>query len=234
LGTLDIVTNPPGNNIYFQESFNETLLQRATYEVQSLIQDSSFSAEALILVTWFRVAEYADPAEIDPLSTWQVIIAYNETSTYLTYLFGALRWSDDDLNFAYSGFKRISTLTNTTTDSLIINRSGTEQAATIASQSNVGVQGQFMFKVDSPVGFVNVTGELILPPNSPSSSISSTPSIIPSSYTSDPNEQSPFPRPPIAVISPNLLESLNSFSPSRLECHFLTLFLFIIILLYIY
>jgi len=133
-----------GNNIYYRISTNAAILDRFTSDIHTLLDTTpgaaDFTARAVAIVTWFRVGRYSNM--VDKLSTWQAVIGTDGTASYCILNYGRLAWSYANLRFARVGFNNKDTYYE-------LPQSGSEQAETLATTSNVEKPGQWAFKIDS-------------------------------------------------------------------------------------
>lgn len=92
---VDATTNVPNesNKIWFGATADATIVNRATEEVRTLYprtglgdgSEATFTAEFVMSCTWWRVAKYAKTPSVDPLNTFQIVIAWNSQQTYVMY-----------------------------------------------------------------------------------------------------------------------------------------------------
>ncbi|CAH0560102.1 unnamed protein product [Brassicogethes aeneus] len=136
--------------VTYYETDSPGLLERATNNVHDAFTNShDFQATSLFLVTWHAVGYYKGGE--DKLNTFQVAIISDGQQSYVEFLYpeNGIQWikgTGDESGLpdarAQAGLitpeGRVYTLPG----------SGTEQVKNLESRSNIGLVGQFMYRVD--------------------------------------------------------------------------------------
>ncbi|XP_030745606.1 nidogen-2 isoform X2 [Sitophilus oryzae] len=136
--------------ISFYETHDPSLLQRATENIhESFLQSANFQARSIFVVTWKDVGYYNQG--FDKLNTYQAVIATNGTETYVEFLYpeNGIQWiqgTGDESGLpdarAQVGFLSADG------DMHLLPGSGTEQVKNLERWSNIGLAGQFIYRVD--------------------------------------------------------------------------------------
>ncbi|XP_018565224.1 nidogen-2 [Anoplophora glabripennis] len=136
--------------ISYYETDKPSLLQRATENVhEAYINSADFQATSLFIVTWDGVGYYKEGE--DKVNTYQVVIITDGVETYVEFLYpeNGLQW--------IQGTGDRSGLPDARAQAGIISPdgklftlpgSGTEKVRNLDRWSNIGLEGQFIYKVD--------------------------------------------------------------------------------------
>lgn len=145
-----------GGNVFFRETKEEHLLQRAAADVQAhFSQFTSFEPLGLFIATWDRVAAFRGQSE--STNTFQIVIASDELTSFviLNYLDGGIQWIQGGGKYAgirddppaQAGFDSGSGNIH-----LQLPNSGTRQVQNLATDSNVNVPGVWMYHIGNTKG----------------------------------------------------------------------------------
>ncbi|CAH1160142.1 unnamed protein product [Phaedon cochleariae] len=137
-------------NISYYQTDSPALLQRATENVhESFLNFVDFQATTLLIVTWQGVGYHNRGS--DKVNTYQVVIATDGEQSYVEFLYpeNGIQW--------IQGSGESSGLPDARGQAAIISPdgkvfdlpgSGSEQVKHLERMSNMGLEGQFIFRVD--------------------------------------------------------------------------------------
>ena len=130
----------PGNGggIFYTLTSDPTLLFRLSTIFQESV-NTSFNATYLFIATWERVARFGDSSG-SSRNTFQVVLATDGYQSYVLFLYGDIQWGDRALIGFNAGRDQIG--------SYILPSSLTPDVVNVNQQSNVGIPGIFLFRVD--------------------------------------------------------------------------------------
>ncbi|XP_060532500.1 nidogen [Cylas formicarius] len=146
------VDTSKSGTISYYETESANVLERATESVHEAFVDSAdFQATSVFVVTWKDVGYYREGS--DKLNTYQVAIITNGIETYAEFLYpeNGIQWIQgigDDSGLpdarAQVGFLSVNGKMFT------LPGSGTEQVRALEKWTNMGLPGQFIYKIDGP------------------------------------------------------------------------------------
>ncbi|XP_011482732.1 nidogen-2 [Oryzias latipes] len=94
----DIDTSGGRGQIYYRVTETPSVLNRLTWEVSRGFPDAKFTPTHAVVATWENVAAYEEPSRSsgssNRVNTFQAVIAYDETDSYVLFLY-----PEDGLNF---------------------------------------------------------------------------------------------------------------------------------------
>ncbi|WAR19053.1 NDG-like protein [Mya arenaria] len=145
-----------GGNVFYRETNEEALLQRAGADVQGhFSQFPDFEPLGLFIATWDKVLPHKPESALT--NTFQIVIASDELNSFVifNYLDEGVMWTKSVGKWAeynrpdppaQAGFDSGSSLSYT------LPKSGEPQVTRLASASNVNVPGVWMFHVGNTKG----------------------------------------------------------------------------------
>lgn len=145
-----------GGNVFYRESAEEAILQRAATDIQShFSQFPTFEPQSLFIATWDGVASYETAG--GELNTFQIVIASDELNSFVifNYLDGGIQWIKGagklagrlDDPPAQAGFD-----SGTGRLHLKLPYSGTTRVQSFATESNVNLPGVWMYHIGNTKG----------------------------------------------------------------------------------
>ena len=162
--------------IYYRESSDQNLLNKATTDIISIFPEfsGSFSASRLFIATWDRVGYFNSNTDLvcslllyiiisqkfyialnilysSQTNTFQCIIISDGTHTFVTFLYNDIQWTTGDASGGTGGFGGTPAQVGFNAgDGTFFSLQGSQTAAIvdIESTTNVGVPGQYTFRVD--------------------------------------------------------------------------------------
>ncbi|KAH1019720.1 hypothetical protein HUJ04_009502 [Dendroctonus ponderosae] len=144
----NVDTSAAGTVSYY-ETQNPHLLNRATENVhENFLDDVDFEARSLFIATWNRVGYFNQQS--DKLNTYQVVLISDGSSSYVEFLYpqDGLQWiqgTGDESGLpdarAQVGFLSPDGKKHT------LPGSATEQVSDLEKWSNIGLTGQFLYKI---------------------------------------------------------------------------------------
>eukprot|EP00731_Ephydatia_muelleri_P027336 Em0019g209a len=125
--------------VYYRETNDSTLLQRALAEIRRGYAADSFSPARLLVVTWAQVGYYN--CQLDKTNTFQAIIASGGGTSYVLFIYDAMQWMNGDS----SGVGQTGISAGDGTNYFSLDGSGTSSVLSLPIQSNVAKSGLFVF-----------------------------------------------------------------------------------------
>ncbi|XP_057299239.1 uncharacterized protein LOC130629879 isoform X2 [Hydractinia symbiolongicarpus] len=122
-----------GGTIYFRESFNVTLLQKASKDIRKLPDSSSFVANQCVLISYLNVPEHDHP---ERRHTFQVILASDGVKTYVILIYKTLSTNGAVVGISerFCGWKYFESPQNSTS---------------LVKKTNVGEMGKHVYLLTS-------------------------------------------------------------------------------------
>ena len=131
------ITN--GGTIYYRQTSDPMDIIAVIATLQTLPIVLPFTPTLLFIATWDRVAPFSSVGSPSDRNTFQVILATDGFTSTVIFNYGDIQWGERaEIGFSAGdgvGFLRVPS-------------SGTNATLDIETQSNVGVPGQFIYRVD--------------------------------------------------------------------------------------
>ncbi|XP_059833768.1 alpha-tectorin-like [Hypanus sabinus] len=147
------VDNRLGGNVYYRESTEEALLQRATADVRKYSPGIEFQARWVFVATWDNVAYYG--SQSSKVNSFQAVLITDGLQSFIIFNYGNIEWTTG----AASGGNASTRLGGTPAqagfnsgDSLnffSIPGSHTPEIIDIETTSNVDEPGRWVFRADT-------------------------------------------------------------------------------------
>ncbi|XP_060678204.1 sushi, nidogen and EGF-like domain-containing protein 1 [Hemiscyllium ocellatum] len=147
------VDNRNGGEIYYRQSTEPSLLQRATADINRYAPSGAFQAQWVFVATWDRVAFYG--SRTSKVNSFQAVLITNGRQSFIILNYGNIEWTtgtasggDADTGLggteAQAGFN-----SGGSTHYFSIPGSQTPDIVNIESTSNVQVPGRWVFRTDT-------------------------------------------------------------------------------------
>ncbi|XP_076091868.1 protein mesh-like isoform X1 [Mytilus galloprovincialis] len=164
-----------GGIIWYRETTNSTLLQKASEEIQRLFpKQYNFKASWMFIGTWKEVAFYhADSIGKQKRNTFQCVLITNGRHSFAMFLYDRIEWTTGTASGGNSSTGLGGTPAQVGFDAgdginyFAVNASRTADIINIPQMSNVDIPGKYIFRVDSTSieqGGCNVNGTLTITP----------------------------------------------------------------------
>ena len=138
------------NRVYYRITTNasDSAFARVIGDVRtSFPQEGAFTPRQLIVVTWYRVGAFS--YGINPLNTFQLVLATDGRRSFCFYLYAELRWTYGSASngvHAQAGFDA-----GDGTTFAVLPGSFTAGVVGLVNSSNIGQPGVWAFRVDSAI-----------------------------------------------------------------------------------
>ncbi|VDD94411.1 unnamed protein product [Enterobius vermicularis] len=131
-----------GGNVYFRETNESSIINLAQNEVNIQYRyGSNFRPNSVLVVTWDRTHEPG--ANETTANLFQASIIFSKTGTFAHFVYSKLN-SNNDAVAGFSGHDGHYSLPE----------SGTFNAIQLAERSDIGIPGEFLFRIDSDSVFL--------------------------------------------------------------------------------
>ncbi|XP_052091067.1 protein mesh-like isoform X1 [Mytilus californianus] len=164
-----------GGDIWYRETTNSTLLQKASVEIQTIFpRQYNFKASWMFIGTWKEVAFFgADSNGKQKRNTFQCVLITNGRHSFVMFLYDKIEWTTGTASGGSSSTGLGGTPAQVGFDAgdginyFAVNASRTADIINIPRMSNVDIPGKYIFRVDSTTieqGGCNVNGTLTITP----------------------------------------------------------------------
>ncbi|XP_068694477.1 uncharacterized protein [Montipora foliosa] len=166
-----------GGNVWYRESTDEILLQRATADIRRAFLDQyKFTATWIFIATWDKVAFYGATltSQRSKVNTFQAVLVTNGRHSFVIFNYNTIMWTTGTASGgnseglggtpAQGGFNAGDGVRF-----FVIEGSRTNEILNLPSTSNVAQAGQWMFRTDEAsveAGGCNSKGSLTVSPRS--------------------------------------------------------------------
>uniref|UniRef100_A0A8W8I3F3 G-protein coupled receptor 133 n=1 Tax=Magallana gigas TaxID=29159 RepID=A0A8W8I3F3_MAGGI len=133
-----------GGSLWYRTSTDSSILQKGTQDIRTVFPSlNTFSATWMMIITWNDVAAYgcSDTGAINcqQRNTFQLVLISNGVHSFAVFMYNVINWT----NKAEAGYNagdgiHYYSVPGSMTDSML----------NLPQASNVGVPGQFVFRVD--------------------------------------------------------------------------------------
>ncbi|KAI0222756.1 hypothetical protein LSAT2_025993 [Lamellibrachia satsuma] len=147
----DIDTRVNSGRVYYRQSTNREIVQRATDDVRRAFPGSQFAAGWVFIATWHKVS-YFSGSNTTPVNTLQIVLVTNGHSSFAILNYGDISWKGKpgskpaQVGFNAGDGKRYFSVPGSLTDAVV----------DIETTSNVKLPGRWMFRIDQET-IVSVT-----------------------------------------------------------------------------
>ncbi|XP_061188889.1 protein mesh-like [Saccostrea echinata] len=162
-----------GGTVWYRESTNQTILNRATNEVRKYFpQFFRFQATWVFIATWDNVAFYGC-SPCWKRNTFQEILITNGQHSFTIFNYEQIQWttgtaSNGDANTGLGGIPaQVGFNAGDGKVFYVVNASRTADIINVNHMSNIGVPGKFAFRIDAAEignGGCNTQGRLMISP----------------------------------------------------------------------
>ncbi|XP_062572621.1 LOW QUALITY PROTEIN: protein mesh-like, partial [Saccostrea cucullata] len=163
-----------GGTVWYRETVNSTLLNRASEEVRAYFpRFFRFRASWIFIVTWDQVAYHGCDSSCSKTNTFQAVLITNGQYSFTLYNYEQIEWTTGTA----SGGNRMTGLGGTPAqvgfnagDGIVfftVNASRTSDIVNVDEMSNVDIPGKFAFRIDASDitdGGCNTKGDLTITP----------------------------------------------------------------------
>ncbi|VDK50437.1 unnamed protein product [Anisakis simplex] len=126
-----------GGNVHYRETTEQSVLNLAQNEVNIQYRyGSSFKPHSVVVVTWENTHDRSDKSSEGNL--FQIALIYSESGTFAHVVYSKLISNND----AIAGFSGQD-------DHYSLPESGTHDAIQLAEKSDIGIPGEFVFRIDA-------------------------------------------------------------------------------------
>ncbi|XP_048752954.2 protein mesh-like isoform X2 [Ostrea edulis] len=162
-----------GGTVWYRESTNQTILNRATEEVRTYFpQFFRFQATWVFIATWDNVAFYGC-SNCDIRNTFQEILITNGQHSFTVFNYGQIEWTTGTASHgdALTGLGGVPAQVGFNAGDgrvfYVVNASRTPDIISVNHMSNIGIPGKFAFRIDAAEidnGGCNTWGTLMISP----------------------------------------------------------------------
>ena len=150
---IDTRGNVTGNRVYHHvydrvasnTSNTSFIFDRISSSVRLYFpRETTFDPRMVIVGTWYRVGYF--PSKTDKLNTFQMVLATDESRSFVFFLYNELQWSGGNGigSFAQAGFNAGDGV-----NFRMLKYSRTANITSLVNESNVNVPGLFAFRIDT-------------------------------------------------------------------------------------
>uniref|UniRef100_A0A914VSW5 NIDO domain-containing protein n=1 Tax=Plectus sambesii TaxID=2011161 RepID=A0A914VSW5_9BILA len=144
-------------DIFYRESFDASVLGKATDEVSSAFPDSRhIRLRWAFIITWFNVTFFPDTFDQRPRNTFQAVLTTDGTQSFAIFYYNNMTWTTGQATSSggnSSGLGGIPAKAGFDAGDgqtlFMIPGSCTSDIVTIGDRSNVGSPGKWLFRVDN-------------------------------------------------------------------------------------
>ena len=151
--TGNLTGNLTGNHIFHQvytraasnTSNTSLIFDRISSFIRSYFpRETTFDPRMVIVGTWYRVGYF--PLKTDRLNTFQIVLATDESRSFVFFLYNDLQWNSSIFtdSYAQAGFNAGDGV-----NFMMLKYSRTANITLLVNESNVNVPGLFAFRIDT-------------------------------------------------------------------------------------
>jgi hypothetical protein len=147
----NIHTEYNDGRIYYRQSTDEILLNRATQDVRKTFSSKGFyffKAKWIFIGTWHNVTHF-DGNRTTPVNSFQVVLITDEKHSVAMFNYGWLSWPTEAMWGGISGSAQVGFNAGDEVHFLALPGSRQPNIIQVGQTSNVGLKGRWMFRVDS-------------------------------------------------------------------------------------
>ncbi|XP_059813041.1 alpha-tectorin [Hypanus sabinus] len=148
------VHNGIKGNVYYRESVEQSILQRATKDIRKNFKDqSSFSATWVFIATWDKVTFYGG-SSTTPMNTFQCVLITDERNSFAMFNYADISWTTgtasggDPLTGVGGSAAQAGFNGGDLSHFFSLPTSRTSEMLSIEQTSNVNFPGRWIFKID--------------------------------------------------------------------------------------
>ncbi|CAJ0961127.1 unnamed protein product, partial [Ranitomeya imitator] len=140
-------------DIYYRESTDPQLLERATSDIRTYFHDLKFNAQWIFVATWDQVAFHG--SQTNKTNTFQVVLTSDGSFTFIFFNYQDIQWTTGIFSGGspmdgVGGVAALAGLSSDVTDNhFYITGSLMPAIINVTQTSNVKVKGRWVFKVNS-------------------------------------------------------------------------------------
>ncbi|RNA04016.1 sushi domain-containing 2-like [Brachionus plicatilis] len=140
-GFWNDIDTTKGGDIFYREITDTITLQKISQDISSTVEQ--FNATWAYLVTWYEVAPYS--SLLDQRNSFQILLASNGNVSFTIFNYEKLEWSFNLYSYI---FGQVGFNFGDGSRSLSLPGSLTENVLNLANDSNIGVPGRWIYRID--------------------------------------------------------------------------------------
>ncbi|XP_041030218.1 alpha-tectorin [Carcharodon carcharias] len=148
------VHNGIKGNVYYRQSTEPSILQRATKDIRKSFKDqTSFSATWVFIATWYKVTFYGG-SSTTPMNTFQCVLITDERTSFAMFNYADIYWTTgtasggDPLTGVGGSAAQAGFNGGDTSHFFSLPTSRTSEMMNIEETSNVNFPGRWIFRID--------------------------------------------------------------------------------------
>lgn len=153
----DVNTEHVGGSVWFRETFEQDLLDRASAEIRSyFLQQRRFTATWMFIATWYNVGYYGASRDgKNKRNTFQAVLITNEIHSFVIFNYKKIQWTtgSNSGGNTVTGLGGHSAQAGFNAGDLVhyysIEGAQTPAVINLTLTSNVDIPGKWVFQVDS-------------------------------------------------------------------------------------